>query len=167
MHIILKRSKGADMAAISETIDHNTLTRLVEANAVSGAIVIGQPGGWSVVVKYGMVERVLAARRGSVRSFRHFETLVGYLKGIGVAKYQVDATQFDPVALKTTRSNAAAKERLKAAHGAAAYNKWFLEEVGQAVKEADDPNTEWVSNADAKSHFSRRRKALEKKANAA
>jgi hypothetical protein len=52
------------MATTRETIDHTTLTRLVEAGAVRGADVIGQPGGWGVVVKYGMTERALAVRRG-------------------------------------------------------------------------------------------------------
>jgi len=47
-----------------DTIDHVTLSRLVEANAVSGADIIGQPGGWGIVIKYGMTERALAAKRG-------------------------------------------------------------------------------------------------------
>lgn len=76
------------MATPSNTIDHVTLSALVEAGAVRGANVVGQPGGWGIVIQYGMTERALAAKRGSIRIFRHFETLVGYLKGIGVAKYR-------------------------------------------------------------------------------
>jgi hypothetical protein len=121
------------MATTCETIDHVTLSRLVEANAVNGASIIGQPGGWGVVIKYGMTERALSARRGSVRIFRKFETLVGYLKGIGVAKYQVDATGYDPVALKLTRRNDASKDRMIAAHEAAAYDKWFRAQVQEAI----------------------------------
>ncbi len=60
----------------SDTIDHVTLKRLVEAGTVRGASIVGQPGDWGVVVQYGMTERVLAAKRGSVRIFRKFETLV-------------------------------------------------------------------------------------------
>ena len=56
-----------------------------------------------MVIQCGMTARALAAKRGAVRIFRTFETLVGYLKSIGIAKYQVDASQFDPVALKTER----------------------------------------------------------------
>ena len=124
------------MATTRDTIDHVTLSRLVEANAVSGANIIGQPGGWGVVIKYGMTERALAAKRGTVRIFRKFETLVGYLKGIGVAKYQVDATGYDPVALKLTRRNEASKDRMKAAHVAAAYDKYYREGVQASL---DDP----------------------------
>lgn len=147
------------MAQTRETIDHVTLSRLVEANAVNGASIIGQPGGWGVVIKYGMTERALAAKRGSVRVFRKFETLVGYLKEIGVAKYQVDATGFDPVALKLTRSNEGAGVRMKAAHEAAAYDKWFRAQVQEAL---DDPGPA-IPNEAVKKHFAAKRKALEKR----
>ncbi len=55
------------------------------------------PTASSIVIQYGKKERALAAKRGAVRIFRKFETLVGYRKEIGVTRYQVDATQFDPV----------------------------------------------------------------------
>ena len=45
----------------TETIDHGTLSRLVEAGAIRAAHVIGQAGGWALSVKYGMAERFLAA----------------------------------------------------------------------------------------------------------
>lgn len=147
------------MATTRETIDHVTLSRLVEANAVNGANIIGQPGGWGVVIKYGMTERALAAKRGSVRIFRKFETLVGYLKGIGVAKYQVDATGFDPVALKITHRGEVASNRMKAAHEAAAYDKWFREQVQEAI---DDPRPS-IPNAGVKKHFATKRKELQKR----
>src|ERR1035437_734767 len=113
------------MASTTNTIDHITLARLVEAGAVRGANIVGQPGGWGVVIQYGMTERVLAAKRGAVRIFRKFETLVAYLKDIGIAKYQVDASHFDPVAGKTERKRTDAAERMKNAHEAAAYKGWL------------------------------------------
>ena len=70
---------------MAETIDHGTLSRLVEAGAVRGAHIVGQSGGWAVLVKYGMTERPLAAQRSrQVRLFKKFETLVGYLGEIGM-----------------------------------------------------------------------------------
>ena len=124
------------MAMIADTIDHVTLERLVEAGAVRGANIVGQPGGWGVVIQYGMTERMLAAKRGAVRIFRKFETLVGYLKSIGIARYQVDATQFDAAALKTGRKRTDAAERMKNAHEAAAYKGWLTQQVQEAI---DDP----------------------------
>ena len=151
------------MAVTHDTIDHVTLSRLVEANAVNGANIIGQAGGWGVVIKYGMTERALATRRGTVRVFRKFETLVGYLKEMGVAKYQVDATDYDSAALKLSRSNVGAGERMKAAHEAAAYDKWFRAQVQEAL---DDPRPS-IPDATVKKHFAAKRKAVEKQLKAA
>ena len=151
------------MSITPDTIDHNTLTHLVEAGVVRGADVIGQPGGWGVVIKYGMTERALAARRGALRTFKKFETLVGYLKGVGIAEYRVDAANFDPVALKAKTSRPDSASRLKTAHQAAAYDKWFRDQVDEAIKEADDPNTVWVSNDDVKKHFAAKREELKRR----
>lgn len=120
------------MAITRETIDHATLERLVEAGAVRGANVVGQAGGWGVVIQYGMTERVLAAKRGAVRIFRKFETLAGYLRGIGIVRYQVDATQYDPAA-QTERRRDDAAERMKRAHEAAAYDDWLRTKVAVSL----------------------------------
>jgi len=42
----------------TETIDHTTLSRLVEAGAVRGAHIVGRNGGWAVTIL-----RVLHAAR--------------------------------------------------------------------------------------------------------
>ena len=130
------------MTTTANTIDHATLERLVEAGAVRGASVIGQPGGWGVVVQYGMTERALAAKRGTVRIFRKFETLAGYLKDIGIVKYQVDASQYDPHALKVERTRADASQRLKDAHEAVAYRNWLEGKVGASRKGLADGSNE-------------------------
>jgi hypothetical protein len=121
------------MTTTPDTIDHNTLARLVEAGAVRGADVIGQSGGWEVVIKYGMTERALAARRGAVRIFKKFETLVGYLKGLGIAEYRVNAANFDPSALKSHQARPDAAARMKRAHDAAAYDTWFRAQVQESL----------------------------------
>lgn len=150
----------------SETIDQATLVNLVQAGAVRDANVIGQPGGWEVVVRYGKVRRALAIKQGTVRIFRKLDTLDSFLRGIGLAQYQVDARQFDPEAHKSMRTNKAASERLQHAHKAAAYDKWFSAEIDQAIKEADDPATKWVSNEAVKAESAKRRASWLKKAQA-
>jgi len=137
------------MTASLQTIDHSTLSTLVEAGAVRTAQVIGQPGGWGVVVQCGMAQRTLAAKRGAVRIFRRFETLTEYLRGLGIVKYQVDASQYDSAALQTGR-RADASARLKHAHEAAAYDIWLREKVGASLAGLQDgsnaviPAAEWV-----------------------
>jgi hypothetical protein len=155
------------MAIASDTIDHATLAHLVEAGVVHGAEVIGQSGGWGVVIKYGMTERALAARRGTIRNFKKFETLVSYLKALGIAEYRVNAVNFDPVALKERSTRPDATARLKNAHQAAAYNKWFLEQVDEGIREADDPNTVMVPHSVVKKEFAAKRLELEQRIKAA
>jgi hypothetical protein len=148
----------------TETIDHTTLLHLAEAGAVRSAHIIGQAGGWGILVKYGMTERALAAQRShQVRIFRKFETLVSYLKGVGIARFEVDAVNYDAASLKLTRTRPDTSEAMRKAHEAAAYNKWFREEVTQALAEADDPNTQWVSNDDAKKSWAKKRAELAKR----
>lgn len=148
----------------TDTIDHTTLSRLVEAGAVRGAHIVGQTGGWAVLVKYGMTERPLAAQRSrQVRLFRKFETLVSYLKEIGIAHFDVDAANYDPATLKTARRPDRA-EALKQAHEAAAHDKWFREQVEVAIAEADSPTAEWVSNDDANTSWANKRAQLLKRA---
>jgi hypothetical protein len=143
------------MATPPDTIDHATLAHLVEAGAVRGAEVIGQPGGWGVVVKYGMTERTLAVRRGQARIFRRFETVVAYLKDLGLSRYAVDASHYDPATPASgTRPDSA--ERLKRAHEAAEHDHWFREQVQTAL---DDPRPA-VSHEEAKAAWMARRAEL-------
>ena len=113
-----------------------------------------------MVIQCGMTAHALAAKRGAVRIFRKFETLVGYLKSIGIAKYQVDASQFDPVALKTERKRTDAAERMKNAHEAAAYKGWLSQEVQEAI---DDPRPS-VSHEQVVDEWQKERAALQKQA---
>ena len=139
------------MAITVDTIDRTTLEHLVEAGAVKGASIVGQPGGWGVVVHYGLTERVLAARRGAIRKFKKFETLVDYLKSIGLAKYQVDATEYEPVAPASDRKRTDAAERMKDAHAAVAYRNWLEGKVNAARDGLADgsnkpiPDAEWAA----------------------
>ena len=95
--------------------------------------------------------------------FKKLETLVGYLKGVGISTFDVDAGNFDPRSV-TTYSRPDASEALKRAHAAAAHDKWFREQVAQGIKEADDAATRWVSNQTVKAESSQRRAAWRKRA---
>lgn len=117
----------------TETIDHATLTKLTEAGVVRSAHVVGKVGGWGVMVKYGMTERALAAQRSQqVRIFRKLETLVEYLKRIGIPRFDVDAVNYDPQSMIATKRPDRA-EAMKDAHAAAAYTKWLKAEVQEAL----------------------------------
>lgn len=133
------------------TIDTATAKKLVAASAIRSASIIGQPGGWSVVLKLGMHERPLGAQRSDrPRTWRSLDRCVEYLKReLGISRFDMlDATNHSVVAPNgSIRTDAA--ERLRHAHEAAAHDKWFRAQVNQAIIEADDPATEWVSNEEA------------------
>ncbi|MEJ7805713.1 MAG: hypothetical protein WKG03_07325 [Telluria sp.] len=143
----------------TETIDHTTFTKLAEAGVVRSAHIVGQPGGWGILVKYGMTERALAAQRSQqVRIFRKFETLVGYLKGVGIVRFDVDAVNFDADS-PTARTRPDTTATLKKAHAAAAYDKWLKTEVQEAI----DDTRPSIPNEEVKKHFAGKREALRKR----
>jgi hypothetical protein len=133
------------MPTTAKTIDHTTFENLVEAGAVRGADVIGHPGGWSIVVRFGTTERTLAQRRGAVRSFRKMETLIRYLKDVGVSQFNVNTANYDPTLLKTTRVRPDSAARMKAAFDASAHDKWIQTKVAQSLAD-NRPN---VSHSEA------------------
>jgi hypothetical protein len=142
------------MAISSDTIDHVTLQHLVEAGVVKGADVVGQPGGWGIIIRYGVTERALAARRGAIRIFSRFETLVNYLKGIGISQFNVNAINYDPA---DKRSRPDSSERMKRTFDAADHDKWFRVQVEKAVEQANDPDTVWVSHEEVQAMSLKRR----------
>ena len=125
--------KGNPVPINPETIDHVTLERLVEAGAVRATNVVGHASGWGVVVEYGTVERTLAARRGAVRTFRRFETLVSYLKDIGIFEFHVNATSFDAQAIKAISVRPDSSERMRSAFEAKAHIDWMQQKVAQSL----------------------------------
>lgn len=149
------------MAISSDTIDHVTLQHLVEAGAVKGADVVGQPGGWGIVIKYGMTERALAARRGTIRIFSRLETLVNYLKNIGISQFNVNASDYDPA---DKRSRPDSSERMKRTFDAADHDKWFREQVEKSIQQANDPKTVWVSHEEVRAMSIKRRAEWDKRA---
>lgn len=144
------------------TIDTALARRMIEANAIRGASIIGRPGGWSVMLKLGEAEKPLSAQRtGKPRTWRSLDTCVEYLKTeLHIVRVELlDASGHSANdAARTTRADSS--ERLKHAHEAAAHDKWFRAQVEQAIREADDPDTAWVPHDVVKKDMAKQRKAL-------
>ena len=75
-----------------------------------------------------------------------------------------DIKQFDPGASGVKRADTS--QRMRKAHEAAAHDAWFRAQVEQGLQEADDPSTQWVSNAAVKASSAKRRAAWAKKVQA-
>src|SRR3546814_17968970 len=70
----------------TQTIGTNVARQLVEANAIGGAAIVGQSGGWSVVLRVGATEKLLGTQRADKpRIWRSLDSCVQYLKKIGRA----------------------------------------------------------------------------------
>ena len=143
------------------TIDTAVAKRMVEAQAIRTASIIGQPGGWSVMLKVGMLEKALGAQRTDTpRLWKSLDRCVDYLRNeLHIARFDMlDATGFSPAAITGSTKNKAA-ERMREAHQAAAYTQWLKAEIQEAI---DDPRP-GIPNDEVKKHFAKKREALRKR----
>jgi len=87
------------------TIKEPTLRELAEARSLSGAIAVGQRGGYVLTVSYGAseVQRLLATARGGARVFSNLNTLANFLRKIGISRFEVDAADYVPARLRAAR----------------------------------------------------------------
>ena len=149
------------------TIDTAMAKLMVDAFAIGGASIIGQPGGWSVILTLGTREKSLGAQRSDKpRVWRSLDRCVDYLKNeLHIARFDLlDATHFSDLGAIAGKSRADASERLRNAHEAAGHDKWFREQVGLGLAQADDPATEWVTNEEAEASWATKRAELVKRA---
>lgn len=145
-----------------DLITSNTLKELVAANAVQSASVVGGHGGYVVRVRFGVLERLLAARSNkgefSVRKFATLDAVDNFLRlRVHLTRYEVDSAGFVP-AERAPRHESAA-ERLKLTHQAAAYDKWLKAEIQAAI----DDTRPSIPNEDAKRQFAAKRDTLRKR----
>ena len=152
----------------THTIDTAMAKRMVEAAAIRGASIIGQPGGWAVMLKLGTQEKPLGVQRSDKpRIWRSLDSCMEYLKKeLHIARVDLlDATDHSDVPL-VGKSRPDAAKRMRGAFEAADRDKWFRSEVTQALKEADDPSTPWVSNEEANNSWAAKRAKLAKRVEA-
>jgi len=146
----------------TNTIDTPMARRMVEASAIRGAFIVGQPGGWSVMLKIGMTEKPLGTQRtDKPRTWRNLDNLMDYLRTeLRIVRVDgLDASNYSEAAVHTKhRADAAA--RMKEAHQAVAFNRQFIQQVEEGLKEADDPNTKWVSHSTIKKDAAKQRAEL-------
>ncbi|WP_421874142.1 hypothetical protein [Pararhizobium sp.] len=139
-----------------ETIDGKTVKNLVIAHALNGAVVLGQPGGFAVLVKYGANERAVAAQRSRrMRIWRNLNTAAAYVRNeLGLERFEIDMSEHDPAATERKRPDTA--ERQRKLHEAGEQDAWFRGQVQKAIDGiADGSNRvifedEWTQKAQLK-----------------
>jgi hypothetical protein len=122
------------------TIDHITLIQLVEAGSLCSARAVAQHGGWGIVVADGATERILTVRRTKeARIFRKLETLVSYLKGVGIPRVDVVAMNLAPHGI-IANGRATSDTRAEST-----YTEWLKAEIQEAI----DDTSPTVSHEEA------------------
>ena len=149
------------MNMAGETINHATLEQLVDAGAVRSATAVGVHGGWSVLVRYGVAERRLAAQRGGIRTWRKLDAVAAYLRGLGLPRFDVDAAGFEDAPGQKRPDRAQA---MRALHDAGEHDRWFREQVEAAVTKADSGEADWIEADEWRRRMARKRKELETRA---
>lgn len=142
----------------TQTIDSAMARRMVEVSAIQGASIIGLPGGWSVMLKLGRVEKLLGTQRtDKPRTWRSLDTCMDYLRNeLHIVRVDLlDATHYsNDDASRRPRLDAA--ERMKRAHEAAAHDAWFREQVQASI---DDPRPS-IPDDEARARFASRKAVL-------
>ena len=116
-----------------DIIDGSAVKSLVEAQALRGATVLGQPGGWAVLVRYGALERAVAAQRArQPRLWRNLNAAASYVRDeLLLPRFEVDALAHEAGTNAVKRPDQA--ERLRKQREAAGYDTWFRAQVQQGL----------------------------------
>lgn len=110
-----------------DRINHNALTHLVEAGAVSVAVAKAMGDTWALTVKVGDINKVVMAKNsGKPRVWRKLDTLAKYLKDLGLDNFQIDISDYDPSVKSLRRPDSA--NTLKQTHK----SHQTLQQTGQA-----------------------------------
>lgn len=72
------------------------IRELAEAGVIRNVQVIGHGREWHVEFEIGMERRPVLTQRGRIRRWRHLDTVTRWLREMGIAKWKMDATQYDP-----------------------------------------------------------------------
>ena len=142
-------------------IEHQGLARMATNSSAQTALV-SSSAGWIIQARSGGHARILMAERSKApRVFRRMETATEYLRKLGIMRFVVETGEpIRPQTPDTRRRpdrSAAMRSTFKSA---SEWDAWYSAEVEVAIKEADSPNAEWVSNEAAKAQWAKRREAL-------
>lgn len=73
-----------------KNLNNAALRLLTESGSVKSLRVAGVDDGWILKVKSGSSEHTLASNARPVRVFKKLDTLVMYLKKIGITRFDID-----------------------------------------------------------------------------
>ncbi len=145
-----------------------TLEQLRTTNKAGGivGVTLKALGGVFFVeigTKNGEAAMLSKARSKEPRSFSNPIQALYLLRKLGLFVGDFDTVGWNPEQKRITRTRPDRAEALKRTHQAAEHDKWFRAQVEEALEEADDPNTKWISHEDAKASWAKKRAELMKR----
>jgi hypothetical protein len=150
-------------ATAPDLIAGKAVRSLVEAQAIRAATILGQPGGWAVLVRYGTAERAIAAQRSRhMRLWRNIATAVAFVRDeLGLPRFEVDASAHDAGAGGHSRPDTAARQRR--AHEAVAHDAWFRSEVEKTIAGLGDGSVRLIGEEEWRDIATARRADLDRR----
>lgn len=89
-----------------ETIREVMLRELVQAGAVT-ATATGQRGGFAIAICFGTTRKLLSSARGDIRVFPNLTTLASFLRKLGISRFEVDSSSYEPCRVRRARPDRA------------------------------------------------------------
>jgi hypothetical protein len=124
-----------------QPIKLESLRELVAAGSIKSATILGQKGGYAVVASIGMQQRPLGTKFGEVRMFGSTDTAVKVLRELGLSHFNLDVSNYEEGRLRAARPDVTAKA--KNAATAVAHDRWFREQVTEAIAKDARGETTW------------------------
>lgn len=94
------------------TIREPVLRELIEASESVSATVTGRDRGFAVVIHIGSSDKILATSRGAIRLFASLDTACPFVKDMGLERFEVDMSGYQPGRLRSARPDRAEALRL-------------------------------------------------------
>ncbi|WP_448954407.1 hypothetical protein [Labrys neptuniae] len=152
----------SDASKLPDIIDSKAVKSLVEARALRGATVLGRPGGWAVLVRYGDAERAISGQKSRrMRLWRHADSAISFVRTeLGMDRFDVDAEHFSA---DDERRRPDASARLHRQQEAVSHDRWFRSQVQEALDGIAAGTNPVVSDSDVAKRLSGLRQDLVRK----
>jgi hypothetical protein len=80
---------------------------LIQATGGVAAVAVGGQGGFALLFRFSEVERTLVNSHGHVRLFASLNTAGSFFRRVGVSRFEVDMTGYEPGRLRGPRPDRA------------------------------------------------------------
>ncbi len=128
------------------SVSHSTLLHLTDAGVVSSAIASAKGDIWTLIVVCGDKNKIMMAKNsGKPRIWRKLDTLAKYLKSVGIEKFEIDATSYNPdqKSLRRPDSSATLKKTHQAHKSQSIGTLIKPEKNGELTKTQEQTREKW------------------------